>query len=169
MYEIVFSSGFYDAGLCIEENLDGTPKKIMARSNKHSPDGAGYYGGVQLIQWVHSGKYVEKCEWITRTNQHMSVQDVADVFGIDLRKLKCKYHKDKTTEAIMRKQYTDNMFDTIKNGIIEKFMEELRSIEQADNIAVDSCLIDGYKKGVTDALKVIKIIVEQHQKKLTIK
>lgn len=165
MYEIVFSQGFLDAGLCIEENLDGTPKRIMARADKYSPDGAGYYGGIQFIQWVHSGKYVEKHEWLTKTNQQMSVQDVADVFGINLSKLRRKYHKDEAAETMtLKKQYTDGMFDIIKNELIEKLMKELDEIEQSDNIVADPCLIYGYEKGVTDALKVIKIIVEQHRK-----
>lgn len=165
MYEIVFSSGFYDAGLCIEENLDGTPKRIMSRADKYSPDGAGYYGGIKFIQWVHSGKYIEKSEWLAKTNQQMSVQDVADVFGINLSKLRRKYHKDEAAETMtLKKQYTDGMFDIIKNGLIEKLMKELDEIEQSDNIVADPCLIYGYEKGVTDALKVIKIIVEQHRK-----
>lgn len=165
MYEIVFSQGFLDAGLCIEENLDGTPKRIMARADKYSPDGAGYYGGIQFIKWVHSGKYVEKHEWLTKTNQQMSVQDVADVFGINLSKLRRKYHKDEAAETMaLKKQYTDGMFDIIKNELIEKLMKELDEIEQSDNIVADPCLIYGYEKGVTDALKVIKIIVEQHRK-----
>lgn len=161
MYEIVFSSGFYDAGLCIEENLDGTPKKIMGRSNKHSPDGAGYYGGVQFIQWVHSGKYVEKCEWITRTNQHMSVQDVADEFGINLSKLLRKYRKESEETMELRNSIRKNIFDTIKNELIEKYAKEMGSIGLPNNLF--SYMTDSYEKGVTDALKVMEYIVKQHQ------
>lgn len=164
MYEIVFSSGFYDAGLCIEENLDGTPKRIMSRADKYSPDGAGYFGGIQFIQWVHSGKYVEKHEWLTKTNQQMSVQDVADSFGINLGKIRSKYHKDKASEMTkLRKQYTDNMFDTIKNELIGKCKKELRVIRRMKNFIMVSCFIGGYEKGVADALEVIKKLVEQHQ------
>lgn len=166
MYEIVFSEGFYDAGLCIEKNRDGTPKSVMARaSSMYHPDGASYYGGVDLFPWVHSGKYVEKHEWLTKTNQHMSVQDVADAFGINLGKLRRKYRKESAAEAMkLRKQYTDSMFDTIKNELVEKYTKEMGVIRRANNFVVVSCMTDGYEKGVTDALKVIKYIVEQHQR-----
>lgn len=156
MYEIVFSSGFYDVGLCIEKNRDGTPRRVMGRADKYHPDGASYYGGVEMIRWVRSGKYVDKNMWICGTNQHMSTQDVADAFGIDLNKLHRKYQKKETIEETkLRRQYTDNMFDTIKNELIETFIKGL-FIDAPD-------VVYGYKKGVTDTLKVIKNIVEKCQ------
>ena len=166
MYEIVFSEGFCDAGLCIEKNRDGTPKSVMARaSSMYHPDGASYYGGVDLFPWVHSGKYIEKSEWLAKTNQQMSVQDVADAFGINLGKLGSKYHKDKASEtAKLRKQCADSMFDTIKNELIEKYTKKLNATRGPKNL-MNPFMIDGYVMGVTDTLKVIKYIVEQHQKR----
>lgn len=159
MYEIVFSEGFHDAGLCIEKNLDGTPKSVMARSSTYHSD--AYYAGVDLFPWVHSGKYVEKYEWITGTNQQMSVQDVADAFGINLSKLRRKYRKESEETMKLRNSIRINIFDTIKNELIEKYAKELDSIRLPNDLL--SYMTDSYGKGVTDALKVMEYIVKQHQ------
>lgn len=164
MYEIVFSEGFCDAGLCIEKNRDGTPKSVMARASIYHPDRASYYGGVDLIHWIHSGKFVDKNVWLANTNQIMTVPDVAKRFGINLSELRHKYVKDSVVDTTkLRKQCADSMFDTIKNELIEKYTKKLNATRGPKNL-MNPFMIDGYVMGVTDTLKVIKNIVEQHQR-----
>jgi hypothetical protein len=61
IFEVVCSSSYLDVGLAVEVNDDGTPRKVMARSEKYST--SGFYGGVNSISWIHTGQYLTEKAW----------------------------------------------------------------------------------------------------------
>lgn len=61
IFEVVCSSNYLDVGLAVEVNDDGTPRKVMARSEKYST--SGFYGGVNSISWIHTGQYLTEKAW----------------------------------------------------------------------------------------------------------
>lgn len=81
-YEVLLSENLLDIGLLKEKGLDGTPKKVYARFN-------GYelleYGGANLVNWIHTGKYLSEDEWFGATYKK-AVNEIVKILKIDTSK-----------------------------------------------------------------------------------
>lgn len=60
IFEVVCSEKYLDVGLCTETIPDSNkPKTVRAQYNGFN----AYYGGVDLMNWVHTGIYLTDREW----------------------------------------------------------------------------------------------------------
>lgn len=77
--EVVHTPKYLDVGLLVKVDGNGNPEKILARYNQYS--GSGYYGGLNFVHWMHTGKYMTVDEW-NRLTQYKSTDDVLSALSI---------------------------------------------------------------------------------------
>lgn len=167
-YEIVFTASFSDVGLCTEyKATGGKPAAVMARSS-HYDRSPSYYGGVEMLDWVQSGVFVTKTDWLSRTNQQMSPKDVACEFGIDIEVLRNgerQHANNKQCESDeLRDEYTDMLFNSLQEALINKCFEMHHNEPQTLELLEYQ---GGYIDGVEHAIKAIRDIVIEYRKNKT--
>lgn len=168
-YEIVFTSSFLDVGLCTEyKATGGKPAAVMARSS-HYNGSPSYYGGVEMLDWVRSGVFVMKTDWLLRTNQQMSPEDVACEFGIDIEMLRNSERQrtknNKRCESDkLRDEYTDMLFNSLQEALINKCLEMHHNKTQTLELLEYQ---GGYIDGVEHAIEAMRDIVIEYRKNKT--
>ena len=80
IWEIVLSEHLLDIGLCIGQDENLIP--IIHPMNSKYSDSDSRYGGVQYVKWLETGVYTTLKDWNEKTNSHMSVLEVMNMFSI---------------------------------------------------------------------------------------
>lgn len=113
LYEVVCTESYLDVGLLIETNSEFKPKRVLGRASTYRNDSE--YGGVETLNWIHTGVLLSKKEWI-----------------------KISYNKD--TDKILyelgivkRNKEKDNMNEVVWKAIFEKYIGDFHAIDKLDS------------------------------------
>jgi hypothetical protein len=86
-YQVVCTESYWDVGLMILAGRDGTPRRVLGRSNRYSP--RVEYGGVTYVKWVLTGIYMTEKAWLDLSYEKSTDQILAQL-GIRRKKIKNK-------------------------------------------------------------------------------
>lgn len=130
VYEIVCTESYLDVGLCILENEDFKPKRVLSRMFSYS-SAPSEYGGVELLNWVNTGIFMSKKEW-ELLSCDKSTEQILIELGIEKRTLEERENNMTTVRKVVDDRAYEKKYNVewhLGNGELRTTSAVMTSIE----------------------------------------